>query len=124
MSGDHYKTPDFILDLFDTWFDPCPFDENPKFDGLQIEWKNKTYCNPPYSQPGKWINKAIEESKKGKTIVMLLRVDTSTKWFAKLIENDAKILWFAGRLKFNGKPANFPSMLVILNNKKTGNVYV
>lgn len=47
-------------------------------------------------------------------IAMLLRVDTSTKWFAKLIEAKAEILWFSKRLKFTDKAANFPSMLVIL----------
>ncbi|GAF71638.1 unnamed protein product, partial [marine sediment metagenome] len=59
--------------------------------------------------------KAIQEQKKGKTIVMLLRVDTSTKWYAKLVEAKAKIFWFNGRLRFaNNQPANFASMLIVL----------
>lgn len=83
--------------------------------GLDIEWPDKTYVNPPYSGPGPWVDKAIEESKKGKRIVMLLRVDTSTKWFAKLVEANAHILWFSRRLHFSGKAAaNFASMMVIL----------
>ena len=51
-------------------------------------------------------------------IVMLLRMDTSTEWFKLLQENKALFLWVNGRLKFGdtNKPANFPSMLVILNN--------
>ena len=111
---DNYKTPSWIMDIFEDWFDPCPLNENWEIDGLKIEWKNRTYVNPPYSSPLKWVEKAIEENKKGKMIVMLLKVDTSTKWFAKLIEAKVKILWFNERLKFiNGKPANFPSMLVI-----------
>ena len=85
-----------------------------KFDGLG-DWKDKTFVNPPYSKPLIWIEKAIQENKKGKMIVMLLRVDTSTKWFAKLVEAKAEILWFSKRLRFNNlKPANFPSMLIIL----------
>jgi succinyl-CoA synthetase alpha subunit len=40
--------------------------DNPIINGLDVEWENKTYCNPPYSKPLPWINKAIEENKKGK----------------------------------------------------------
>ena len=116
---DNYETPSWLMELFKDWFDPCPL--NPKRDGLSIEWQDKTYVNPPYSNPLKWVEKAIEESKKGKLIVMLLRVDTSTKWFAKLVEAKAEILWFNKRLKFiDGRPANFPSMLVIIKRAKAG----
>lgn len=117
---DNYATPKWLMNLFKDWFDPCPLNngELRSFDGLGSEWKNKTFCNPPYSKPLKWIEKAIEENKKGKTIALLLRVDTSTKWFAKLIEAKPHILWFNERLCFNeGKPANFPSMLCILEGE-------
>ena len=47
--------------------------------------------------------------------MMLLNVDTSTKWFAKLNEANAHFLWFAERLKFSEKDASpRPSMLVML----------
>ena len=119
MTNDNYATDSCIIQLFDTWFDPCPLNENPKLDGLKIEWEDKTYVNPPYSKPLPWIEKAIIENKKGKRIVMLLRMDTSTKWFKLLQENNAKFMWINGRLKFNtGKPANFPSMLVILEKEE------
>jgi len=114
---DNYATDFRIMELFDDWFDPCPLNDNPNFDGLSIDWKDKTYCNPPYSKPLPWIEKAILENRKGKLIVMLLRMDTSTKWFKLLQENNAVFLWINGRLRFGDtrKPANFPSMLVILN---------
>jgi len=112
---DNYATDKWIMELFKEWFDPCPLNLNPEVDGLIIEWKNRTFINPPYSEPLKWVRKAISENRKGKFIVMLLRMDTSTKWFRLLQENGAKFLWFNGRLKFNtGKSANFPSMLVIM----------
>lgn len=120
MTNDNYATDKSIMEMFDNWFDPCPLNENPTFDGLNIEWKDKTYCNPPYSKPLPWVEKAILENKKDKTIVMLLRMDTSTKWFKLLQENNATFLWINGRLRFNtGKPANFPSMLVILNKSNS-----
>jgi len=117
--NDNYNTPSFIKEIFSGWFDPCPISDGNlrEFDGLG-DWKDKTFVNPPYSSPLKWVEKAISENKKGKTIVMLLRVDTSTKWYAKLVEANAEILFFNGRLHFSNKPANFPSMLVILSKEQ------
>ena len=116
MTNDNYATDERIMQLFEDWFDPCPLNDNPETDGLTIEWDDKTYVNPPYSKPLPWVLKAIEENKKGKLIVMLLRMDTSTKWFKDLQEAGAVFLWINGRLRFNNlKPANFPSMLVILH---------
>ena len=114
--SDNYNTPSWIKEIFKDWYDPCPISKGElrEFDGLG-SWKDRTFVNPPYSKPMPWVEKAIAENKKGKTIVMLLKVDTSTKWFARLIEAKAEIMWFNKRLKFlNNKPANFPSMLVIL----------
>jgi len=123
---DSYLSPEWMLKMFEDWFDPCPLDDNPIIDALKIDWKDKTYVNPPYSKPLPFVEKAIEESKKGKIIVMLLRVDTSTKWFAKIIESKAHILWLNGRIKYRRTdytyhkptPANFASMLVIFYPEK------
>jgi hypothetical protein len=117
MTNDNYATDSRIMDLFRDWFDPCPLNPDPQADGLSIDWEDRTYVNPPYSKPLPWVRKALEENKKGKLIVMLLRMDTSTEWFKLLQEGGAVFLWINGRLRFNdcGKPANFPSMLVILN---------
>jgi hypothetical protein len=119
IPNDNYATDERIMELFEDWFDPCPLNENPINDGLLIDWKDKTYCNPPYSNPLLWVTKAIDENKQGKTIVMLLRMDTSTKWFRDLQQAGAVFLWISGRLKFGntGKNAPFPSMLVILNKE-------
>lgn len=118
MANDHYPTPSWLRNIFPSFFDPCPLHSTE--DGLNMEWGEWCYVNPPYSNPLPWIEKAIEESKKGKTIVMLLPVDTSTKWFSKLIESKAHIFWHSGRLSFNGgSPPRFASMLVILNNEST-----
>ena len=75
--------------------------------------------NPPYSDPLPWVEKAIKESReKGKFVVLLLRADTSTKWFARLLDAQAEICWFYGRLAFGTfSRANFPSMLAILDGK-------
>ena len=126
---DSYLTDEWLLKVFEGWFDPCPYNDNPEIDGLNIEWKDKTYVNPPYSKPLPWVEKAIAESKKGKMIAMLLKMDTSTKAFARLKESKAHFLWIGERLKYNkqsykyykGTSLPFPSMLVILfkNGKRT-----
>ena len=118
MKNDNYATDEWIMKLFAGWHDPCPMASIPKTDGLLIDWGDKTFVNPPYSNPLPWVEKAIKESQKGNMIVMLLKVDTSTKWFMKLQEAGAKFLFINGRLKYNtGKSANFPSMIVILENR-------
>jgi len=106
-----YETPEYILNKYMGFFDPCP--RKHKFNGLKIKWKKKNFVNPPYSEKKAWIEKAIEEKKKGNTSIMLLPVDTSTEWFHELILPNAKIKWIRGRLSFNGKTPPFASMICV-----------
>ena len=114
MKNDNWASPDWILEIYKGWFDPCPLlYEN---DGLNLPWRDHTYVNPPYSKPKPWVEKAISEMHKGKTIAMLLPVDTSTEWYRMLVEAKAHILFPNERLKFNGskKPARWACMIIIL----------
>lgn len=113
---DNWATPKWLMKIFEDWFDPCPLNGE---GGLDIEWDNETYVNPPYSKIMPWVEKAIEERNKGKKIVMLLPVNSDTKWYLKLVENKARFLFIHGRLKYLGEQkgsgaARFASMLVIL----------
>ena len=128
---DDWATPKELYDLLDQEFyfdfDPCPL--HPKFNGLEIEWKNRNFVNPPYSQKLKeaFIRKAFEESKKGKLCVMLLPVSTSTKIFHEIIYQNAEIRFLKGRVKFEGintfgnrvsdKCGMHDSMIVIFRGK-------
>jgi len=86
---DDWQTPKSLYDElnkeFNFNFDPCPI--NPQFNGLEIEWKERNFINPPYSRTLKeaFIKKAIQESNKGKLCVLLLPVSTSTKIFHEYI---------------------------------------
>lgn len=107
---DDWKTPAYFYDElnkeFNFDFDPCPYKHNlEKWDGLKIEWGNRNYVNPPYSRKLKeaFIKKAYEQYLKGKLIVMLLPVSTSTKIFHQYIYNKAEIRFLKGRLRFIGK---------------------
>ena len=123
--SDNRSTPKWLKEIFEYWFDPCPLNSNPKIDGLSLEWKDRTFLNPPYSCPSKWIYKAIEESKKGKRIVILMRFDPTTKYFKSLIENNAHLFYCGERLEFinpeeeKNYKSPFPSILVILNTTTT-----
>ena len=67
------------------------------------------YINPPYSLKLKeqFVLRAVEESKKGKTCVLLLPVSTSTRLFHEVIlPNADKIEFVKGRLKFEQKDEN------------------
>jgi len=123
VSGDNYPTDEWILSIFDGWFDPCPLDPNPIIDALDhsFSWgevHERIFINPPYSNPLPWVERAIYEIKNHDcTIVMLLKHDTSTKWFSKLHEAGARFLLVNGRLKHRTtKAAPFPSVLAVLSS--------
>jgi len=107
---DDWGTPrDFYEKLnkeFDFTFDPCPFKHDLSlWNGLEIEWEERNFINPPYSKTLKesFVKKAVEESKKGKLCVMLLPVSTSTKLFHEVIlPNQKEIRFIKGRIKFSG----------------------
>lgn len=120
-NSDLWKTPKALYEKYikKGWYDPCP--SNAQFDGLNTEWKELNFVNPPYSKIKLWINKALQEREKGHYSVMLIPARTDTKWFRTLIENGVQIQFITGRLKFNDlKSAPFPSMFVVIGtNKKT-----
>ena len=118
---DDYPTDSWIMKIFEGWYDPCKISTNElrDFDGLDGSWEDRSFINPPYSDPLPWVRNAIIENNKGKLVVLLLKMDTSTKWFAELQNAGAKFLWINGRLKYDtGKPAPFPSMIAILGKKE------
>lgn len=116
--NDQYATPDWIKNIFSEWYDPCPLNPTPIQDGLKFDWTNNSFVNPPYSDPLPWVEKAIEENKKGIKVVMLLKFDCTTKWYKLLVSHGAHFMHITERVKFNGKTPPFCNMLVILEGKK------
>ena len=112
---DDWAPPKYIYDqaMEKGMFDPCPLFS--RVDGLKIEWGEINFVNPPYSNLKAWIEKSIEQSKKGKKVVLLIPARTDTKAFKMLFEYGSEITFITGRLRFNeANSAPFPSMLVDL----------
>jgi hypothetical protein len=100
--GKHYwlTPPELYRQLNDEFaftFDPCPYPKPDNFDGLDAEWGDSNYVNPPFGvvmHKGKkkgataWARKCIEESKRGKKVVMVYPID---KWVLMLLEAGAKV---------------------------------
>jgi len=94
--GKHYwLTPPVLyaeLDAeFNFDFDACPYPLPDGFDGLTCEWGKSSYVNPPFGSivhqgkkkgPTAWVRKAIEESAKGKRVVLVYPVD---KWVLMIL---------------------------------------
>ena len=105
---DDWKTPAKIYEQlnneFNFDFDPCPYKHDvTQWDGLQVEWGDRNFVNPPYSRKLKeaFVEKAVNEKLKGKTSVLLLPVSTSTALFHDVIKpNASEIRFVRGRIRF------------------------
>ena len=98
---DRYLTPDEDALSVD-WGDYIPADE-------RSPW---CWCNPPYSDIGPWVEKAIEQQGRGIGTVMLVPQDTSTEWYPGMRASevrhitgyhDANGKWRNGRVSFINK---------------------
>lgn len=105
-NNDDWATPKVLYDELDAEFhfdfDPCPL--NPTFNGLEVEWGQSNFVNPPYNRVDKpkFIQKAYDEWLKGKTCVLLIPASTSTAQFHDLIYPNAEIRFIRGRVSFCG----------------------
>jgi hypothetical protein len=115
-ASDHWSTPYTLYLSLDKEFgftdDPCPLKGQ---GGLDREWGEVSFCNPPYSDLKKWLKKGYEESQKGKTVVFLIPSRTDTIAWHEYCMKAKEIRFIKGRLKFSGSKnsAPFPSAIVI-----------
>lgn len=108
--SDNWATPNHLYkkldDEFHFDFDPCPLNhDTTEWDGLVVNWGDRNFVNPPYSEKlkGRFVKKALQESKKGKLCVLLLPVSTSTRLFHNaILPNANEIRFIKGRVPFTG----------------------
>ncbi|WP_372880289.1 phage N-6-adenine-methyltransferase [Psychromonas sp.] len=97
----------------------CDYYFTAEDDALSQDWSGQTvYCNPPYSKTRQFAEKAMEESIKGATVVMVLPARTDTRAFHDSLTG-GEVRFIKGRLKFlqNGQEqdaAPFPSMVTVM----------
>ena len=75
----YWKTPPELMQelqaKYNFDFDPCPHPRPTDFDGLEVEWGKRNWCNPPFTGGVmKWVRKAISEREKGNMTVMILPI--------------------------------------------------
>lgn len=114
---DDWATPREIVQQFETEFgafdlDVCAKPETAKApmfytkvqNGLEREWRGRAWMNPPYSDPGPWVQKAYEETQAGHCdlVVALLPNATDTGWFHEWVLGKAEVRFRRGRVKFLG----------------------
>jgi phage N-6-adenine-methyltransferase len=124
---DLWETPAHIFEPLNKEFrftlDPCCTNETrkcnwyltPKQDGLSVCWKDqRVFVNPPYSRDNidKWVEKCWKESKHA-TVVALLPVSTSAKWWHRWIVGKAELRFIERRVRFVGAPYTAPFSSVI-----------
>lgn len=107
-------------------FDPCPFPFVK--DGIEVEWGNVNWVNPPFRArdainshgPTAFVRKAIAEQEKGKSSVLILPLDN---WVKLLLDAKAEIRVVGSHEWIHTKDgsrrkAPRPSFLFILKGKK------
>jgi len=106
-NSDHWETPEWLYQELDQEFhfdfDPCPLHAD--FDGLQVEWGSSNFINPPYNRydKPKFIKRALQEWRKGKTCVLLIPAAMGTNDTHDVILNFAdEVHFFKGRIAFKG----------------------
>jgi phage N-6-adenine-methyltransferase len=121
-----YETPLSLFEPLNAEFgfelDVCATHDNKKVDncytmaenGLKQHWVGTCWCNPPYGREmPKWIQKAIDTSERGFTVVMLIPARTNTGWWHDLVLPNAEVRFVRGRPKFNGGKHGLPFPLAI-----------
>lgn len=114
-TSDEWATPPEFVAQLEAEFgaftlDPCAREETAKApfyftredNGLRQRWEGHVFVNPPYSAPGPWVAKALQEAGHGATILLLLPAATDVGWFHDLVLPHANVRFIRGRLRFLG----------------------
>lgn len=117
MNKDCWKTPEYIikfvannlylhLDVAAASHNAvCSLYYTEQNNALNLPWLKygNCWCNPPYSEIGKWVSKAINEHtlNQNKEIIMLVPNSTDSVWFKAALDYGAHISYFInGRIQF------------------------
>ena len=125
-----WPTPRVLFDAIDVEFafvaDVAALPQNakcanfisPDQDALSVDWpRGPCWLNPPYGSKEitPFLHKAAEEAAKGSTVVCLVPVRSSTRWWHDCVSLAAEVRFMKGRICFEGAKAAaaFPTALVV-----------
>ena len=116
-----YLTPPDIKGRYADWFDPCPHPRS-EWDGLQVSWGERAFCNPPWCDIRPWVQKALEERDKGCVVHMLLPPATSTAtWHDLIFPQATQVLFLRIYTPYlrvsDGKTVAMPSCIVTFDGQ-------
>lgn len=109
---DVWQTPDEIIEMLQPIdVDPCAGKDTTigrdanytkADDGLTKKWHGRVFVNPPFSDKKSWLQKAISEKDRTKSIFVLTPDGTDTKsWWHEYIAAEADYIWFSkGRISY------------------------
>jgi len=130
--SDECYTPNWLVDLAELELDgidtdPCwaegshvraAWQYDREADGLVRGWVGGVWLNPPYSNVGPWLSKAVRVSSEGCRVVALVKADPSVGWWNRYVWPKADAVGFLRkRVAFDGayakgRGANFASAVV------------
>ncbi len=114
-NSDGWRTPDWLFQQlhreFNFEMDLCADDHNHKcrlYYTLQTDalaphnqWDKAAWGNIPYSKPKPFVIKASEQAQLHRVpIVLMVKADTSTRWWAEYALKANEIRFLTGRMKF------------------------
>jgi len=96
---------------------------SPEEDGLAVDWpRGSVWLNPPYGKAlSEWVAKARAEAERGVTVVVLVPVRSSTKWWHEHVPHATEVRLMIGRIQFIGagvdgderRASPFPSAVLV-----------
>jgi len=82
-------------------------------NGLENDWTQDVWCNPPHSNIDPWVRKGYDEHQKNNiTVVMLLPANTmGANYWHECVKGKAEVHEQRGRPRFlrDGKISKYPS---------------
>lgn len=90
-------------------------------DAMRADWGvgERVWLNPPYGEAGgwslaAWVGRALQQARRGNTVVMLIPARTNTNWFHDLCLKHGEVRFVRGRPKFGGADHGLPQPLCVV----------
>lgn len=101
---------------------------SPKDDSLKQDWsgiEGRCWLNPPFTFLRPWIERCIEQARKGADIVCLVPAAVGSRWFRRYVLHQADVLFLEGRIVFDqeaGTPYPKDCMIIHFHKDMKGTI--